>query len=383
MPVAQEETQAPPISRSWRSIAGFVLVVQSILLLAHWFVYRTWLAFHPLSRGGVLWQQLTVLVLSVSFVAASVLGFRYSNTAVRWFYTAAATWLGFFNFFFLAACLSWPVYFVAALARISVRRPAVADALFGLAATCGIYGVVNARWIRVKRIAVELPNLPLSWRGRTAAVVSDIHVGHVNGPSFMRRIVRMITRLNPDVVFIPGDLYDGGSGDAEALVAPLKDLSVPFGAYFVTGNHEHFSNAESYVSAIRGAGVRVLDSEKVNLDGLQVIGVNYTDSVSAERYRAVLDNIGVTRNRPSVLLSHVPHLLEVPQGAGISLQLSGHTHRGQIFPFTWPTKRIFKQFTYGLSRIGNLLVYTSSGSGTWGPPMRLGTSPEIVLIRFE
>jgi hypothetical protein len=322
-------------------------------------------------------------LLSVSFVAASLLAFRYFNPFVRLFYRIAATWLGFFNFFFVAAGMSWFVYLGSRLLGVTLGRPIIANSLFGLAVIAGLYGLVNARRISVKRITVKLPNMPSTWRGRTAGLVSDIHLGHVNGGGFMRRIVSMLTRLQPDIVFITGDLYDGGKVDPDQVAAPLKKLSTKFGAYFVTGNHEEFSDSTKYLDAIKGSGIGVLENDKVTINGLQIVGVNDRDSADPHRFRSILKQADLDRNRASILLTHSPRQMEIAEDAGISLQLSGHTHGGQLFPFTWFTKRIFGEFTYGLKRFGELMVYTSSGAGTWGPPMRVGTRPEIVLIRFE
>ncbi|HXW18028.1 MAG TPA: metallophosphoesterase, partial [Candidatus Acidoferrales bacterium] len=167
------------------------------------------------------------------------------------------------------------------------------------------------------------------------------------------------------------------------LAAPWKLLSPKFGSYFVTGNHEEFSDPSKYLDAINRSGIRVLHNEKINVDGLQIVGVPYRDSTDARHFHSVLERTELDRSRASILLSHVPHALPIAEEHGISLQLSGHTHGGQIFPFTWFTNRIFGAFTYGLHRFGKLMVYTSSGAGTWGPPMRVGTQPEIVLIHFE
>src|SRR5262249_47712332 len=150
------------------------------------------------------------------------------------------------------------------------------------------YGIINGFWIRVKRITVMLPHPPQSWRGRVAALVSDTHLGHVRSYGFCRRIVTLLQRLRPDVVFITGDLYDGTKADLERLVAPWKDLSTPFGAYFVTGNHEEFTDPTKYLHAVRHSGVRVLNNEKVIIDGLQIVGVHYSDSSNAERFRSIL-----------------------------------------------------------------------------------------------
>jgi len=363
-------------------IAGFVTAIQSILFLAHWFVYQTW-TFFRVDSDPASFTQAILALLSVSFVAASLLAFRYFNPFVRLLYRIAATWLGVFNFFFLAACACWTAYLGSRLLAFPLNGPFIADSFFGVALLAGVYGVINARWIRVKRITVKLPNLPISWRGRVAALVSDVHLGHVNGYGFMRRIVATLSRLSPDIVFITGDLYDGSKVDANELAAPWKELSAKFGAYFVTGNHEEFSDSTKYLDAIKGSGIGVLENDKITINGLQIVGVNDGDSADPHGFRSILERADLDRNRASILLTHSPRQMEIAENAGISLQLSGHTHGGQIFPFTWFTTRIFGEFTYGLKRFGELMVYTSSGAGTWGPPMRVGTTPEIVLIRFE
>jgi predicted MPP superfamily phosphohydrolase len=262
-------------------------------------------------------------------------------------------------------------------------RPLIAVTLFGAAILASVYGIINGSWIRVRRITVKLPHTPQSWRGRVAALVSDTHLGHVRTYGFSRRIVTRLQRLQPDVVFIAGDLYDGTKADLDRLVGPWKELSTPFGAYFVTGNHEEFSDPAKYLHAIKRSGVRVLNNEKVTIDGLQIIGVNYRDSGNPERFRSILQRAALDRGRTSILLAHAPHGLRIAEEEGISLQVSGHTHGGQLFPFTWIASRLYGEYTYGLKQFGNMTVYTSSGAGTWGPPMRVGTQPEIVLIRFE
>jgi predicted MPP superfamily phosphohydrolase len=124
-------------------------------------------------------------------------------------------------------------------------------------------------------------------------------------------------------------------------------------------------------------------NETVTVDGLQIVGVHYRDSTNPDRFRSILERASLDRSRSSILLAHAPHGLPIAEKEGITLQLSGHTHGGQLFPFTWFTRRVFGEYAYGLKRFGKLMVYTSSGAGTWGPPMRVGTRPEIALIEFE
>jgi uncharacterized protein len=375
-PVAQAEAHRIRIR-----VSRFVVIVQAILLLVHWFVYETWVFLRPATDTLAL--RIAVLLLSVSFVAASLLAYRYWNVWVRVFYRFAAVWLSFLNFLFLAACVSWPLYLATRAFALPITRGSIANDTFGLAAIATLCGLLNARWLRVTRISVKLPNLPTSWRGRVAAVISDVHLGHVNGASYLRRVVTKLRQLRPDVVFIPGDLFDGSHADVEALASPLKQLKPPLGTYFVTGNHEEFSDHSKYLHAVSQSGVRVLNNERITLDHLQIVGVHDRESAHPEVFSAILDSANIDRSRASILLTHVPRHLQIPENAGISLQLSGHTHGGQVFPFTWFTHRIFRDFTHGLNRFANLLVYTSYGIGTWGPPLRLGTFPEIVLIHFN
>lgn len=368
--------------KAW-PVVGIALM-QAFLLAVHWFIYHTWISFwDPLSPSALLGLRTALLVLAFSFISAALLGFYFSNRTVTLLYWLASVWLGLLNFFFWTACVCWLTGYALALAGVRVDRPLLAGAFFGLAVAAGLYGLVNARFIRIRRIPIHLPGLPDSWRGRTALVVSDMHLGHIHGAGFSRRIVRMAARLNPDVIFLPGDLFDGAKTDATKLVEPFRALAPPLGSYFSTGNHDEFGNVAHYAEVLTGAGIRVLANEKITVDGLDILGVSNGDSGYPIRLRSTLEGLGLVAGRASILLNHVPNRLPIVEQAGISLQLSGHTHGGQIFPFTWFTRRAFGRFTYGLQRFGALQVYTSSGAGTWGPPMRVGTDPEIALLTFE
>jgi uncharacterized protein len=361
-----------------------VVIIQAILLLAHWFIYRTWIDFwFPLSAAHTGALRAAILVLAFSFVAAALLGFRFSNPVVRIVYTLSAVWLGLANYLFIAAILCWPLELITRVAALDPPAPLIAAPLFALAVLASVFGILNAQRIRLRRITLRLPNLPASWRGRTAVMVSDLHLGNLNGLAFSRRVAASIARLKPDIVFIPGDFYDGSGADPDRLAAPFRELAPPLGIYYVTGNHEEFGNPAHYTQAIARAGIHVLTSEKAVVDGVSILGIPWGDSTYPIRVKAVLDRLHPQADEPSILLLHAPTRLPLVEQAGISLQLSGHTHNGQLFPFTWITQRVFGKFTYGLSRFGSLAVYTSSGAGTWGPPMRVGTSPEIVSISFE
>jgi predicted MPP superfamily phosphohydrolase len=367
-----------------KRIIGFIVVIQSFLWLIHLLLYETW-TFSPVGSDtpGAFWIKLALVFLSVSFVGASLLAFRYTNAVVRAFYRVAAVWAGLLTFLFVAAVSSWIIFGFEWLAGMSVNFHRTVELLFGAAIVTGLYGVFNASWTRITRTTVRLANLPPVWRGRRAALISDLHLGPVRNGSFLRRMVAKILKEEPDAIFIAGDLYDGTAIDAQQAAEPLSKLVAPHGVYFVAGNHEQFGDDSKYLDAIAATGVRVLGNEKVEVDGLQIIGVPYRNARQDGLFASVLRGIHFDRGRASILLTHAPDHPEIAEAAGVSLQLSGHTHLGQFIPWTWMVRRIYRQFAYGLSRIGEMQVFTSSGAGTWGPPLRLGSNPEIVMLEFQ
>lgn len=373
----------PDNHRFNRQLIPFIAIIQTILFLAHFFLYETWTFLPHGGRISSLGLKLALGVLSVSFVAASLLAFRYHNAAVRAFYRLSAVWTGLGSFLLFAAIAAWIVFGIGHLLGMAVNFHRLVEVLFAVAVVAGFYGVFNASWTRITKISVQLTNLPAAWQGRTAALISDLHLGHVRNGSFLRRIVRKVLKHEPDAIFIAGDLYDGTAIDALKAAKPLERLAAPQGVYFVAGNHEQFGSDSKYLNAVAAAGVRVLSNEKVEVDGLQILGVPYNDAVHQGRFASVLDAMGLDRDRPSILLTHAPDHPEIAEAVGVSLQLSGHTHLGQFVPWSWMARRVYRQFVYGLSRIGNMQVFTSSGAGTWGPPLRLGSNPEIVMLEFQ
>jgi predicted MPP superfamily phosphohydrolase len=365
-------------------LIAFVVIIQTILWLAHLLLYETW-TFSPAGAvvPAAMWIKLALGILSVSFMAASLLAFRYTNPILRGFYRIAAVWMGLLSFLFLAAVLSWIIFAVARVAGLDMNFHQSVELLFGAALLIGLYGLFNASWTRITRATVQLANLPAAWRGRKAALISDVHLGHVRNGNFLRRMVAKILKEEPDVIFIAGDLYDGTAIDAQRAAEPLNKLTAPHGVYFVAGNHEQFGDDSKYLQAVAAAGVRVLSNEKVEVDGLQIIGVPYGSATQDARFASVLRGVRLDRDRASILLTHAPDRPEIAEAAGVSLQLSGHTHLGQFIPWSWMARRMYRQFVYGLSRIGKMKVFTSSGAGTWGPPLRLGSNPEIVMLEFQ
>ncbi len=371
-------SHAPSIARS--RIIFFVTVFLSVLLAANWFVCATW--NHFLRIPAVPRWEIIPPGLTLAFVAATFLGRRYSSLGLRLLYRISAVWLGVLNFSFFAACAAWIVLATTTLLTLHFEPKIIAETLFGTALLISTYGLLNANRLRVTRITVNLPNLPDVWQGRMVALVTDLHLGSVRRARFAGRVVAKLQSLQPAAVFISGDLFDGPEANPDRLVEPLRKLSAPAGIFYVTGNHEEFGDRANLIAAVQGVGIRVLNNEKVDVQGLQIVGVHDGEADDPRLFRTLLRHSELDRSRASILLAHQPSSPAIADEAGISLQLSGHTHGGQIWPWTWVAARVHGRFNHGLNRFGKLLVYTSSGAGTWGVPMRVGTKSEIVLIRL-
>lgn len=190
------------------------------------------------------------------------------------------------------------------------------ELLFSAALLAGLAGVINASLIRITRITVRLANLPAAWRGRRAALISDLHLGHVRNGNFLRRTIAKILREEPHAVFIAGDLYDGAAIDATRAAAPLSKLTAPHGVYFVAGNHEQFRDDSKYLNAVKAAGVRVLHNEKVEVDGLQIAGVPYHLAWQPNIFASVLRALHLDPDRASILITHAPDHPEIAE-AGV------------------------------------------------------------------
>ena len=265
---------------------------------------------------------------------------------------------------------------------------AVAVLLLGFLAT--VLGFWNARrTAQVVRVDVPITNLPAALHGFTVAQITDIHVGPTIKAQYLQAIVRRVNTLDADMVAITGDLVDGSVADLGAHVAPLSTLSSRHGSYFVTGNHEYYSGAHAWITELRRLGVQVLMNEHVVLQqggaSLVLAGVadfhadrfdkNHRSDPHAALAGAPLD-AGVR-----VLLAHQPRSAFEAAKAGFDVQLSGHTHGGQFWP--WNLFVPMQQpFTAGLRRLQDLWVYTSRGTGYWGPPKRFGAPSEITLLRL-
>ncbi len=365
------------------------------------------LAAYPLGQ----WLMLAGLVMSALVMPLGLMAHRVARPPLA----DVLSWLGllFMGLFSSLLVLTlardaallvlWPANLVMDLwwpgmLPLAQLRTASAEAVPVLGLLVTLLGFLNARrTAAVVRVDVPIKGLPAAWHGFTLAQISDIHVGPTIKQRYLRRIVDKVNALDADVVAITGDLVDGKVSELAAQVAPLAELQSRHGTYFVTGNHEYYSGAQAWIDELRRLGLTVLMNQHVVIRPpaaqdrqgqgdapLVLAGVtDYNAGRFDPAHRS--DPEAALRDAPPaavrVLLAHQPRSAAAAAQAGFDLQLSGHTHGGQFFP--WNLFVRFQQpYTAGLHRLQNLWVYTSRGTGYWGPPKRFGAPSEITALRL-
>jgi predicted MPP superfamily phosphohydrolase len=255
----------------------------------------------------------------------------------------------------------------------------------GLVAT-GTVGAGTATALgppRLRRVDIPVPRLRRDLDGLRIALVSDIHLGPILGRGHTERVVAAVNGLGPDLVAVVGDLVDGSVGQLGPAAEPLRHVRSRLGAFFVTGNHEYFSGYGPWVREVAALGLRPLRNERLDVGGLTLAGVN--DATGAmvgdpADYARALD--GRDPDLPTVLLAHQPIQVREAARRGVEVQLSGHTHGGQMWPFHYVV-RAQQGALAGLSRFGPTELFVTRGVGFWGPPVRVGAPPEVVLVRLR
>jgi len=384
-----------------------LLSVAALLLGIHYLIYRsTVLAFGVTRLHSRLVLLFAFTVLAVSAPVAMGLERLHGSAITRSAHALSSFWLGLALHLGLLLALGCAAHRVSRLLGRPVPTRATLPVAAVLALSASLYGLWSAYHPIVTSFEVEISELPESWEGRTVVQLSDLHLGSVYGRGFLGRVVETVKALEPEAVLITGDLFNGSCSDFDGFKEWLDALRAPRGVFFVTGNHEGYAGLEAPLAVLRQTRIRVLDDECAEVDGLQLVGVSFPWFSRKRRSLSPFASGGCYRpERPSILLYHTPtdvgesfgdrntqqvRSYFAPQtrfsfaaGAGVDLQLSGHTHAGQMFPFGILTRVLWNGFDRGLHRIDGLTLYVSTGTGTWGPPVRTGSRSEIVAITLR
>jgi uncharacterized protein len=359
-------------------------------------VYIGWRLLSALSVGPI-GIGLGILVLFGACVviplAVRTRSFRNQDLADL-FSWIGLTAMGFFSSLFVFTVLRDLLLGAAHLLLPSSEADAwsapSAQVTLAVTAVVTLAGLIIARGRpRIAEVTVPIRNLPESLRGFSIAQISDVHVGPTIKRGFVEGIVRQVNQLNADLIAVTGDLIDGSVARLSVHTAPLAGLRAKYGAFFVTGNHEYYSGERAWTDEVRRLGIRVLKNEHVVLqhNGSSLVLAGVTD-YSAHHFDPAQrsDPAAALRGAPAgagakILLAHQPSSAPAAEAAGFDLQISGHTHGGQFWPWNHFI-RFFQPFTSGLDRLNNLWVYVNRGTGYWGPPNRFGVPSEITRIKL-
>jgi predicted MPP superfamily phosphohydrolase len=360
----------------------FVLVWSALLYGAHYFLFFSAVRFFPV-MAGLSRNTLAVWVglLSVSFLLASICAHHFQNLPTRVFYFTSGCWMGLLVNLLLASAAVWFVIGAAKILGFNLNAAVWGGICFSLAFFVSIYGVWNAFHPRIKNVSVTIPNLPEQWKNKKIVQISDIHLGIIHRQRFLKEVVRKVNEVQPAMVLLTGDFFDGMDKDLNGLAEPLDQVQAEKGVFFVTGNHETYIGVEKVYEAFLNMRTRVLHDEVVDVDGLKLIGIGFAGRGEDKDPVALLRSLKKDYfGRPNILLFHSPTHSEEFMQCGVNLQLSGHTHKGQMFPFGLITRWMYHGHDYGLFQAGDYTLYTTNGTGSWGPPMRIGNTPEIVVV---
>jgi uncharacterized protein len=367
---------------------AFLSVLSTLLAIAHYYLHWRLVAQPQ-------WPEPWLAALTAATWASAVatpfglaLGRVLRNGLGRAVAFVSYAWFGMLGLLLMFALLSEPLRL---LARLWLPELASARA-FGAAIAATVLvgfvaGLISAnKAVGVRRLDVRLQRLDASNEGFKLVQLSDVHIGPTLRKEWLQRIVNRVNELQADAIAITGDLVDGSVDQLREHVAPLAQLQARFGVFFVTGNHEYYSGADAWIEHLASLDVRTLRNERLRIgdgDGFDLAGVDdwtaFGKGHGRDLKKALADR---DPSREVVLLAHQPRQIREAAELDVGLQLSGHTHGGQIFPFHLfvPLQQPFRA---GLDRLGSTQLYTSRGTGYWGPPLRLLAPAEITLLTLR
>ena len=382
-----------------KQILTFLSIFALILGSSHFYMFTRLNYYLQLtgSQRFFFGSLLTIYsLLTLIHIPVSRILHRKAATLLAW---AIYPWMGFALILFVTLVATDAVWFFLKFVPLShLPEPqSLLQFCFGVVAlsVTGILGAIalwnGLRFVKVKPLMIKLDRLPQSLDGTRIVQITDLHIGALIKGDWLQKVVNNVNALKPDLIVITGDLVDGSVEDLRAHVDPLANLEAPMGIYFITGNHEYYSGVEPWCDYIAGLGIRVLRNERVSISaGTDSISFDLAgvDDWGSSHFPGEGPNLkkalrGRDPNKALILLAHQPAAIHEAAEQGVDLQLSGHTHGGQIWPFTYLVY-LQQPYTTGLHRYNKQTqVYISSGTGFWGPPMRLGTAAEITHITLR
>lgn len=356
--------------RKMSRIAQITVFLSIFLSLSFLFNYYIW--FHLSFMLGMehnIWFWIIFLLSSTIFLIAMFLETKFKNYFTKFVSVLAFIWLGYL-FIMLFVLLGYDI----ARLVFDIDTDLAGLVIITSVSLVTLFAAFNAQYVRIRTIEIPVIGIKKNLR---IVQLTDLHIGAVHGADYLIKIVKRTNELKPNIVLITGDLADGPYLYTKQDFAALNEIKAP--VYFTTGNHEYYAGIDYILSLIDTKRIVVLRNEKVVINDIQIIG--FDDGLDTPTFDLLLKKIDINPKKFTILMYHRPTGLEIANKYGVNLMLTGHTHSGQFFPFTLFSRLVWKRHK-GLYKCKNSYLYSSSGTGTWGPPLRLGSTSEITKIEL-
>ncbi len=358
------------------SFLVFFVIFFGVMFGIHYFIFQVITKNLTLSNKTIQWIKWLFILSGISIIAGQMLS-RFLNIHFVQYY--GYVWLGVIS-------ITFAVFMVASLLKIIIPSASGIIVLTALVISLliSIYSFVNNMKEPVLREVEIVTTKSTGVNGEfTILQLSDVHIDGSTSQKDMKNLVKRVNALSPDIIVITGDLIDGRIEKKSAINLILKNLKSSNGIYAVTGNHEYYSGIDNFLVFTKRTGIKVLFDEYIDItENISLYGMKDETSNNSRRSNWTADVLDiVNKDKFNILIGHRPYGIEKNGGKGIDLQMAGHTHAGQIPPMDLLVQLVYR-YPYGLYRSGNSFIYTSTGTGVWGPPMRFLSNSEIVLYRI-
>ncbi len=353
----------------------FFVIAPILLSITVYSVYYFFLILLNPSKLGKVLILLGLIVSCFSFVFLMTLSRVFATSTVYCLYVFFSLVLGLLFYLTIFAIGLQ----IVKLCRFKINLKIFVRVSFILAVLLFAIGLCSAGFPRIKNISVKMMGLPPVWQGKKIVQLSDVHLGGVYGVGFLKRQIARVNALDPDLVVITGDLFDGTENNLDLFAPELRELKAKKGVIFIPGNHDNHLGLDKVAAILEETNIIFLKDESIVIDGLEIIGLDVHE-LNKEDTNLFVANLQNYSGQARLLLKHVPKDIAWAKHLNIGLQLSGHSHNGQMFPLSLLTHAFYGKYQHGLHTEGDFNIYTSSGLGSWGPPVRTFNPAEIVVI---
>lgn len=323
------------------------------------------------------------IALPVMFISSMMYSYKHYSVFNSWINTISSVWIGIIIYSLIASLIIFVLIMLNLYFNFQIPVTMVSGVLMSLVFITVCYGIWNSNNPRIVKWEINNETLSGDWSGKKIVIISDVHLGMIRREKFIKKIISKINDEKPDIVFIAGDLIDGPSFPYAKWLNNISLSKPTFGNIYVEGNHEKYNQEyDVFKSAIPESLINLTD-KKIIINNTQIIGLDYKQEESEENITSKLDLLKYNKDQPSIVILHDPKNVPILSKEGVSLVISGHTHGGQLFPFTTLVNYMYKKYTHGATKTEKTNSVTSYGVGSSITPMRIGTVPEIVVLTIK